>query len=136
MRDLRRCSDVLLNSSVQAKSIERVKRLSEVKAINSLMAGEMSRVLSTDDIRILIKEFAVQIQTIYDIRSRAERDLEKMSIIRYFPLYIRSISSTAFSTKICEWRCLLSGLSVHLKDSKENSKDFIEQYFIEKRVFQ
>merc|ERR1711871_1811540 len=48
----------------------------------------------------------------------------KMSIIRYFPLYIRSISSTAFSTKICEWRCLLSGLSVHLKDSKENSKDY------------
>jgi len=122
MGDLKRCTHVLLNSSVQAKSFDRVKRLSEVKAINSLLAGEMSRVLSIDDIRILIKEFASQIQTVFDIRSKADRDLEKMSIVRYFPLYVRAISSTAFSTKICEWRCLLSGLSIHLKENREDSK--------------
>ena len=122
--ELRRCVNVLLNASAQAKTFDRVKRLSEVKAINSLFVGEMSRVLSIDDVRGFIKDFASQIQIIYDIQTKSDRNVEKMNIVRYFPLYIRSISTTAFSTKLCEWRCLLYGLCMQLKRSREESKNF------------
>lgn len=121
--DFKKCIKVLINSSVQAKGMDRTKRLSEAKAINSLLIGELYKVLSTDDVRVFIKDFASQIQVIFDIQGKFDvhRDIEKLSIIRYFPLYIRSISFNAFSTKICEWRCLLFGLSIQLKRGKEVS---------------
>jgi hypothetical protein len=116
LREMERCTVLITNASVQAKDHVRVRRLSEVKAIGSLLAGELSRLISTDDMKLLIKDnFAGQLRVIFDIQSRmGEKDGEKMTIVRYFPLYIRAVSSTAFSTKVTEWRCILYGLCIQV----------------------